>query len=281
MIAETMGWDAVLASLAAAILHAAWNAGVKAGKDRIRESTFLFMAAGIVGAVIIPFVPLPHAPAFAWMSATLLLHIPYLLFLARAYDTGEMGHVYTIARGLPPMLVALGGVFVAGEMMGAIAMLGIASVTLGVLAVGLTRNAHPHASRYALATAVVIAAYSLIDGMGVRASGTALGYGAWFFALNGLMMPFLLYARRGRRGFALDRGLIRRACLGGPASFAAYALVLWAMSVAPIAGVIALRETSVVFAALIAAALLGEKLDTRRIAGVLLVAAGASLIKLG
>lgn len=281
MSIETMGWDAVAASLGAAVLHAAWNAGVKAGKDRIRESAFLFMAAGIVGLCIIPFVPVPNAIAFAYMSATLALHIPYLLFLARAYDTGELGHVYTIARGLPPMLVAIGGALVAGEIMGDWAILGIACVTIGVLAVGLTRRAHPHASRFAFATAIVIACYSLIDGIGVRASGTALGYGAWFFALNGLMMPFLLYARRGAHGFAYDPALIRRAALGGPASFASYALVLWAMSVAPIAGVIALRETSVVFAALIAAALLGERLNARRIAGVLLVAAGASLIKLG
>lgn len=275
-----MPWDAALASLGAAVLHAAWNASVKSGKDRIRETTFLFMAAGLVGLALMPFVPVPALASLPYMGATLALHIPYVLFLARAYDTGELGHVYTIARGLPPLLVAIGSAIIIGEMLGEMAMLGVGCITLGVLGVGLARGAHPLASRFAAMTAVVIAGYSLIDGMGVRQSGSAIAYAAWFFAANGIIMIALLYVRRGWRGFAPDRLLVRRALLGGPASFTSYALVLWAMNIAPIAGVIALRETSVVFAALIGVVAFGERLTWRRIGAALLVVAGAVLIKI-
>jgi uncharacterized membrane protein len=273
-------WDAALAALAAALLHATWNAVLKGGADRLADASLLFVVAGSLGLVSTFLFPPIDPSAWFWVILTSLLHVPYIYFLARAYETGDLGHVYTIARGLPPILVVTLAAALLGEVPSVMAMAGVLLISLGILAVGLTPGAHAHGTGLALIVAVTIALYTLSDGIGVRASGSPVAYNGWIFfgsAITCLTMALML---RGRALVAYAQVYWRRAIFGGVLSFVSYGLVLWAMTRASIGGVSALRETSVVFAALMGMFLLGERAAARRLLGALIVAAGAVILKL-
>lgn len=276
----TMPWEAVAAALVAALMHAAWNAGLKAGNDRLLDAALLFTAAGAIGLIILPFAPPMNAEAAIWIALTAVLHLPYVYFLARAYELGELGHVYTIARGLPPLLITLLAAVTVAEVPTLTGVLGIALISIGILTVGMSPGAHARATLLAGAVAVSIAFYSISDGIGVRASGSALAYNCWVFVAVGLVTLAMAAFLRPGRIAAYARLNWKRAVIGGVLSFVSYGLVLWAMTFASIAGVSAFRETSVVFAALIGMLFFGESADPRRIAGALIVAAGAVVLKL-
>jgi drug/metabolite transporter (DMT)-like permease len=274
-----MPWEAVAAALLAAVMHAAWNAGLKAGNDRLLDAALLFSAAGVIGLATLPFAPAMNVEATIWIALTGALHLPYVYFLARAYELGELGHVYTIARGMPPLLItALAAVTVA-EIPTPAAVAGVALVSIGILTVGMSPGAHRQATLLAAAVAVTIALYSISDGIGVRASGSALAYNGWvFFAVGVTTLTMAAILRPGKLA-AYARANWRRAAIGGVLSFVSYGLVLWAMTFASIAGVSAFRETSVVFAALLGMIFFGENAGPRRIVGALIVAIGAVVLK--
>jgi drug/metabolite transporter (DMT)-like permease len=273
-------WDAAAAALAAAILHALWNAALKGGNDRLLDATLLFCVAGTIGLVSTAFAP-PLAPeAWKWIVATALLHIPYVWFLVRAYELGELSHVYTIARGLPPVMITALAALTLAEVPDAQALAGIILISFGIMVVGLTPGAHLKGTLMAGTVAVCIALYTLSDGIGVRSSGTALGYNGWVFFAVGLACLPVAITLRGTRIIAYAGQNWRRALFGGVLSFLAYGLVLWAMTKASLAGVSALRETSVVFASLIGIVAFGEAAAGRRIAGAVIVALGALVLKL-
>jgi len=276
----TIPWQAVVAALAAAMMHAAWNAGLKAGKDRLLDAALLFGIAGLIGlAVALTRAAMP-AQAWLWIGLTTALHLPYVYLLARAYELGELSHVYTIARGLPPVMITVLAAATVGEVPNLMGAVGIVTISFGILIVGLSPGAHLQGTLIAAAVAVTIALYSVSDGIGVRASGDALAYNAWVFVSIGIVVALMALTLRRREQLPDYMRLHwRRGVIGGALSFISYGLVLWAMTFAPIAAVSAFRETSVVFAALYGVLFFGEAAGSRRLSGALIVALGAVMLK--
>jgi drug/metabolite transporter (DMT)-like permease len=277
----TMPWEAVAAALAAALLHATWNAALKAGNDRLLDAALLFAAAGTVGLASTFFAPPMSTGAWLWIGVTSALHLPYVYFLARAYELGELSHVYTIARGLPPLMITGLAALAVGEIPTPLSVFGIALISIGILTVGMSPGAHRHGTLIAMVVAVTIALYTVSDGIGVRTAGSAVAYNGWvFFGVGVTTTAMAVVLRGGRAAVRYARVNWRRAVIGGSLAFVSYGLVLWAMTFAPIAGVSAFRETSVVFAAFLGVVFFGEAAGARRIVGALVVALGAVVLKL-
>jgi drug/metabolite transporter (DMT)-like permease len=268
-----MSWPVTAAVLGSALLHAAWNAMVKSGADSQLEGVAIAAGSGLLGLAFAPFLPAPAPQSWPWLAASAAVHILYFAFLAGAYRHGELSFSYPIMRGGGPMIVALLGFFLFSEALSPSSTLGLLLVCIGILA--FASGAHDRrAIWFALGNAVVIAAYTLTDAQGARASAAPVSYTLWFFALNGVVITAWGVAQRGREVPAHLRRHWRRAALGGACSLAAYAIVLWAMTRAPVALVAVLRETSVVFAALIAWLFLREKLGPKKILAISAVLAG-------
>jgi drug/metabolite transporter (DMT)-like permease len=262
------------AVLGAALLHAAWNALVKASADKQLDTVALAAGAGVIALFVAPWMALPAPASWPWLAGSVLVHILYFVFLAGAYRWGELSYTYPVMRGGGPMIVAVVGAAALGEVLPPAETLGVVLICAGIL--GFAAGSHDRrATFYAVANAIVIAAYTLIDGQGARASGAPVSYTLWFFIANGVVIGTLGLAQRGREvpAYLLRHGW--RAAAGGACSLGAYAIALWAMTKAPIALVAALRETSVLFAALFGALFLGEKFTRRR-----LVATGAVMLGL-
>jgi drug/metabolite transporter (DMT)-like permease len=270
--------------LLAAFLHAGWNVLIKLNADRLVSLTVLQSLMALLGLAMVAWFGLPSQLSLIFALVSGLLHTGYNLFLVRAYKSADLSQVYPIARGTAPLLTLIGAWVALNDAPGWIAMVAILTLVLGLLltAFGGSKSAvhDPHAVFYALGTACFIAVYTLVDGQGARHSGNAFGYAGAVFVLDGL---FMLIAGLGLRGIGFARLLYphwRHGLLGALASGAAYAIVLWAMTEAPIASVAALRETSIVFVLLMSARLLREALTWQRMGGGLLIVAGAVLLRL-
>ena len=272
-----------LAVLLAAALHAVWNALVKSGGDAHGAMAGVVVGHVPVALVAVLLSPLPAAAALPWLLAGIALHVLYQLCLLGAYRVGDLTQVYPIARGSAPMIVAAVSVGAFGAVLAPLELAAILVIGTGILSLAIVRRAdglrNRRAGLLALATGTMIAGYSLSDGMGARVAGTALGFYGWlalgntlaFVALTAVLRPDLRprLLRPGWRGTA-----------GGTASFAAYALVVWAFTQAPIALVTALRETSIVFALLIGVFALGEKLDLGKVAATMATLLGAVMLRI-
>jgi len=231
---------------------------------------------------ILPFVPLPLAAAWPMAAATVVIHFGYYITLAHAYRTGDLSFAYPLMRGTAPLLVALLGVLFLRELPSLQVSLGILFICAGIFAIAFAqRHRHPRAAVYwALTNAAIIAVYTLVDGAGARASGNALSYVVWLTFLEGLLFLAWIRWRRGPASVAYIGRQWRRGLLGGFCSVAAYGIVLWAMTRAPVAAVAALRETSVLFAAIIGTVLLKEGFGYARLAGAASVVVGVAALKL-
>jgi len=268
-----------LAVLGAALLHAVWNALVKASEDKQLDTYAVAAGSGLIALVLLPFLPAPAAASWPWLAASAVVHILYFIFLAGAYRWGELSYVYPVMRGGGPMIVAATGALAFGEILHAGEWLGLLLICAGILA--FASGAHDRrATWFALANALVIGAYTLIDGAGARASDAPVSYTLWFFAANGLVITLLGLMQRGRAVPAYLRRRWLRAAAGGACALGAYGIVLWAMTRAPIALVAVLRETSVIFAAVIGAVLLKETMTRRRLLATGAVLAGLMVLKL-
>lgn len=291
----TLDTGVLLLVLLAAVLHASWNALVKAGEDKLVMQTLVISVHGFLAMPLLVFLPLPDPASWPYLAASALIHFVYYAGVIGAYRHGDLSQVYPIARGSAPALVALGAWVVAGEGLSAWELLGVFTVSLGIISLtGLpgrrSRNREGQgedgareakAIAFALLTGATIASYSLIDGLGVRESGSALSYILWLFALEAIpLTAFAVWRRRGRVVEAF-RPHLKAGTIGSLLSGLAYGIVIWAMSVAPMAHVVALRETSVLIAALIGTRLLSEPFGRRRIAAAGVVAAGAILLETG
>lgn len=278
-MAEPLLWALVLV---AAAMHATWNALVKQASER----WLTFAVVSVTGAL--GFLPVaialgPPAPAAVpFLAASGVIHVFYFSFLVFAYTHGDFSQTYPIARGLGPLIVGLVSIGLLHEPVRPASALGVVVVSLGVmtLASGGGTGARRGAA-FAAATGVFIAAYSLADGLGVRASPSRLSYIAWLHLAIGA--PFssvvLWYKRRDLAPFLRAHGL--RAGLAGVLAAVAYSLVLFAMSRASLAVVAALREVSVVFAAVIGARVLGEPMGRRRVLAATAVAIGIACLAAG
>jgi drug/metabolite transporter (DMT)-like permease len=270
------------AILAAALLHAGWNALVKLGLDRFSAVLSIALVVGAVASVLIPFFPAPARPAWPWVLAGSALHTGYKLFLIRAYRHGDLGAVYPIARGTAPLIVGLFGLVVVGEQPTASQVAGIVAVAGGVLLIaagGGGPRIAPKALAYALGTAAFTAAYTLVDGLGARIAGTAAGFILWLFLFDGLFMLVFALATRGPAALRVLVPAWRGGLAGGLMSLGSYWIAVWAFTQAPLALVAALRETSVLFAMLLGALMLKEKIGPIRWAAAALILAGIALMR--
>ena len=266
------------AVLGGAMLHAAWNTMLKSSADKQLDTVAIAVGAGIAGIAAVPFLELPAAASLPWLAASAVVHIVYFVLLAGAYRWGDISFTYPIMRGGGPVMVAAAGAAVFGEVLTWAQTAGVAFICAGILSFAIVRAADPGAFRkalaFALGNAAVIAAYTLIDAKGARASGSPVAYAMWFFVANGAA----LYLYGGlRRGAEVPRYLAanwKRMAVGAVCTTGSYAIALWAMTRAPVALVACLRETSVVFVALIGAFFLGERFTGRRLFATLCVLAG-------
>ncbi|GEP02099.1 DMT family transporter [Methylobacterium oxalidis] len=266
--------------LVAAFLHAAWNTLLRAGTDRIWSMATMNLAIGALGLLGLALYGLPPA-GLPFAVASGVIHLAYNLLLVATYRSGDLGQTYPIARGSSPAIVALGAALTAGEHPGLLPSLGIGLVSAGILALAFARGGLGRGSlAAALATGCTIAAYTLVDGLGVREAGDWRSYTAAMFSFH-LVLPGWLLLRRGGGFFRVPAGEALKALGGGAISFAAYAAVIFALQHGAMGAVSALRETSVVFAALLGRAFLAERLTAGRVLSCLVIALGAALIGAG
>ncbi len=266
--------------LCAAVLHAVWNALVKGSADRLLTLGLINLGHSLVGVVMIVLYLPPAREAWPFIAASTFIHYFYYGFLLVAYRFGDLSQVYPIARGVAPVLVALGAQFFAGEVLPPVAWAGILIISVAIAAQTFgRRGARINAGALAAAvlTGVTIAAYSIADGMGVRASGNPLGYIGWLFALEAVSTVVLLGARWGKlRDYPVKYYLIGVG--GGLISALAYGLAIYAKGLTSLGTVSAIRESSVIIAALIGVVWFGERPWKLRMISVLFVVAGIVLL---
>jgi drug/metabolite transporter (DMT)-like permease len=265
--------------LFAAVLHAAWNAVLRSGADRLWSITIMSFAMTLVAIPFAAVLALPASPSWPYLILSSCLQVGYSVFLGYAYRHGELGQVYPIVRGSVPLLVTLGGVLFAGQRPGALALLGIVLVALGIMSLALDRRgATAKSVALAVITGLFIAAYITADGIGVRLAGDPRAYAAWIVLIYGVLMPMTFVALRGRLAVDMRSAETLKALAGGVISLIAYVAVVSALALGPIGPISALRETSVVFAVVLGRVFLGEQLTLGRLVACAVVAIGAACL---
>ena len=276
--------------LCGALLHAGWNALVKKGRDPFLSSVLVASGAALISLPLLPFLAQPAAASWSYALASTIIHYAYYGLLAAAYRHGDMSHAYPLMRGSAPLLVAIASVPLLGEHLSTTQYAAVACISGGIFGLWFaTRPADGDAANagsrrrssvYALLNALVIAAYTLLDGLGARASAAPAAYVMWLHVLSAIGLLAWCLFRCPRELHAYARQFWHVAILGGAGTLGAYGLALWAMTVAPLAAVAALRETSILFAALIAKFFLSERIGRKRALAIAAIAAGAVLMRL-
>lgn len=272
---------AVGLALVAAILHASWNAFLRTGADRLWSITVMSLTGSIITLPLLFLVPVPGAAAWPYILLSSGLQVGYSLFLVAAYRQGQLGQVYPIVRGTVPLLVTLGGFLFYGEVLGPWQTLGVLLIATGIMSLSLGKTRAATSSiLFALTTGFIIACYSTVDSRGVKLVELPVAYALWVLFLFGIMITIAFAITR--RGLAIDlqSPLTWKAAGGGVVAMLAYGLVVVAYAYAPAGLVTAVRETSVVFAVLIGALMLGEPLTLRRLVACVVVAGGAISVSL-
>jgi len=270
--------------LLGALMHAAWNVIVKSRDDKLLDITKVTTGAALVGAAVLPGLPAPSPGSWPYLAASATVHCAYFWLVAAAYRSGDLSLAYPVMRGTAPLLTALLSYAIFPDSYSTFGWVGIAALSAGIWLLANEARRHlAHQGRsmlLGLGNALVIVAYTLVDGAGVRLSHAPWSYVAWLFVLNALPLLLLLRITRGPRFLAGAAATWLQPLLGGALTFGSYGLALWAMTRAPVALVAALRESSVVFGVVLAAALLKEKFGAARWSAALLVACGAAALKL-
>jgi drug/metabolite transporter (DMT)-like permease len=280
----TLTLEAARLVLLAALFHASWNALVKTSGDRLAVLAMLNGVGSIIALLALPFVAVPAQESWVYLGASIVLHSGYYFFLIGAYRFGDLSHVYPLARGLSPLLVAGAALIFAGEILPPVAFIGVLLACAGIVSLSFD-GGPPWRSDwrpllFAFGTATFIASYTIVDGIGVRAAGSVAGYIAWLFALDAVPIVVVAWILRRRELRWTVRAEWKKGLVGGMLALAAYGLVIWAMSLAAMAAVSALRETSVIFAALIGTILLKERFGRLRVSAAVMVAAGMVFMNL-
>jgi drug/metabolite transporter (DMT)-like permease len=278
-----MSLGVFLAVLAAALLHAAWNAIIKTGASRVGAMVILSVSEIAIGLAVSSTRPLPAGPILFWLAASGVFHLIYKTFLTFAYEHGDLSRVYPLARGTAPLAVLLIGALFLGEHVHPVEAIGILVLGGGILALASGVIFSSESRRlvpYAFGAAIGTAGYTMVDGFGARVAGDGPGYVGWLFVVDGCTYLALMLALRGRTIVPpLGRDWLWGA-IGGAASYGAYAIAVWAMTVAPIPLVAALRETSILFAVLIGWIVFGERMTPGKWIAVALIVAGVVLTRL-
>jgi drug/metabolite transporter (DMT)-like permease len=273
-----------LVVLTAAVLHAVWNGLAHRIPDKMVGFTLINLTYTACALVLVAVNPLPAAAAWPYLLASTVVQTISTVLLLRAYQLGDFGQMYPIARGSAPMLVALLSVTLLGQHLGAGELVGVVVISCGLIGLAFARGIPGRAQLPALGaaagTGVMIAGYTVLDGSGVRHAGTVGGYVAWLFLLQGPTLALIVWARRGRTLFTGVRRVLPLGITGGVLSLTAYGLVVWAQSRGNLATVAALRETSIVIAALIATVVFRERLGRLRLTAALTVLGGIAVLEL-
>lgn len=271
-----------LAVMLAAVLHAGWNAIVKTGLNKQTSMFLLTVGHALIGACVAVASPLPAPQVWPWLVASGLIHTIYQLFLAYAYEQGDLSRVYPIARGAAPMVVLVVSLLFlsddleATEIIGILVLgSGIALMARGVLTNGESRRLLP----LALGSAMATAGYTLADGLGARVSGDPIAYVGWLMVFSAVFFTPAIVALKGRAVLRANRRAWMFGMVAAAASYAAYAIAVWAMTVAPIALVGALRETSIFFAVVIGWFFFNEKMDAPKVIAAVLIVSGVMLTR--
>lgn len=287
----------VAAVLVAAVAHASWNAIAHGITDKLIAFTLVCCGGAVCALAVLPFTALPKAGAWPYLLISVGIHLAYLLLLMQSFRLGDFGQTYPIARGTAPLVVTvLAAVFV-HEYPDGMQVAGVAVASVGLASIALLGwRRRPAGDRKdgegggrpslpavlaALGTGLAIAAYTTVDGVGVRKSGDAAGYTAWLMLLQGLVIPIVALARHRRALPALLRPVAVRGLLGGALSMLAYGLVLWAQTRGALAPIAALRETSIIVGAILGSVLFHERFGRPRVIATVLVAAGIVLLNIG
>lgn len=277
-----MSLDVFAIIMLGAALHATWNAVVKGAGDKLLTTCMIASFASLLALALVPFLELPARESWPFIGASVVFQVVYFVLVASTYRMADMSQTYPIMRGTAPLLVAAVSVGLLSESLSAFAWLGIAVISLGILSMAAAPSTGQRTGMLlALINAGVIAGYTLIDGVGVRKSGTPGAYTLWIFLLTGIPLAAWAFAAR-RRDFC--RYLARHwrpGVVGGVGTVASYGLALWAMTAAPIATVSALRETSILFGVVLSALVLKEPLSRVRVVAACIIASGAMLLRLG
>ena len=280
----TFVWTAVLV---AALLHALWNSLVKSAGDKFMGSARVALWTGVVAILVALVAPAPLAASLPYVIASALIHVVYFLLVGRLYRNADLSVAYPLMRGLAPLAATAIAAVTLREIPDAVALVGVLGLVAGVATMGLSGLAHGRIDRatliVALANSAVIAIYSVIDGAGVRLAGPdaahAFAYNAWSDGLTAVLyLPVVLALRGKAAGPEFVRDPLRSA-LAGLAAFGGYAIVVWAMTQSTIGAVAALRECSVVFAAIIGVAFLGEPFRGARAGAALLILGGVIALR--
>jgi drug/metabolite transporter (DMT)-like permease len=271
----------VLAVIGAGVLHALWNGIAKHVNDRIALFAFMGTATAIAGGVGLSFTGMPNRPAISFCLASAGIHVIYEIALMKSYGLGAFNQTYPIARGTSPLIVAAGAYLFANENLPALSICGVIVLAAGLMSLAFSSGRLTEADLPAVGAAVLtglaIAGYTLVDGLGVRRSHDALAYASLLFLLQGPVFPVVVLVRRRRIAWKAQ-AVVSRGILAGLLSITAYTVVLWAQTRSPLAEVAALRETSVITAALIGALFFKERFGMRRFIAAALVATGIILI---
>jgi drug/metabolite transporter (DMT)-like permease len=272
-----------VAVLFAAFLHAFWNALIKFGRNKQGAMLVLSLGNAVSGLVVAAFLPFPAPEVWPWLIGSGLTHTAYQLFLAYAYEQGDLSRVYPIARGAAPMIVLGVSAVLAIDVIRGVELLGVLTLGLGIalMARGIFRNGESRRMLpFALGSAAATAGYTLIDGLGARVSGDPVAYVAWLLVLAAVFYTPAIIALRGREVVVASSRAWGIGLVAGACSFAAYAIAVWAMTLAPIALVAALRETSILFAVLIGWLVFRERMDATKGIAALMIVAGVALTRL-
>ncbi len=267
--------------LASALIHAIWNAIVKKSQDRYWSLAVICLAGGIAALPFAIVLQLPTVVSWPYILLSSLLQIGYCLFLVKSYQHSDLSSVYPIIRGSAPLLVTLGAIIFAGELPNIYGLIGIILTSLGIIALSLgSYRPNLQATLAALISGIFIAGYMVVDGLGVRISGNAMGYAAWQAVMAGFFIP-ISYVIINRRALSFPKGKEGLIISGaGVLATLGYCIAVWAMSMNAMGGVSALRETSILFAAFIGIFILNEKMTMQKIIGALMVTIGVVSISI-
>lgn len=272
--------------LAAAAMHATWNALIKTRSDRFASISLATLGASIVVLPILPFVDFPSIEVWIWIAASVIIHAGYRLFLVKTYDVGDFAQSYPLARGIAPLITTVGAIIFIGEVPEGLTVLGIVVLSFGALLMSLRGSSdlskfNRRAVGFALLTSMLIAGYTLTDGYGVRLANTASSYAAWLFFCDGLCSIAIGFLYRGRGLLNVLASEWKTNLLTGGLLAGSYWIIMWAMTKAPIASIAALRETSILFAMLISVLVLGERVTPWRVLATVFIVGGVVILRIG
>ncbi|MGR3290961.1 MAG: EamA family transporter [Paracoccaceae bacterium] len=278
-----MSLTVFLAVLAAALLHASWNAVVRTGASKMASMLMVSLGNGLIGLAVVVTRPLPDADIWPWLVASALIRMSYQLFLTYAYEHGDLSRVYPIARGAAPLMVLVAGAFILSDAISGVQLAGILALGAGILLMahgvissGESRRLVP----FALGSALATAGYTLVDGIGARLSGDPIAFVGWALLLTTILFTPVALVSRGPRILLASGRSWAMGAFAALASYLGYTIVVWAMTQAPIALVAALRETSILFAVLIGWRFFGEKMDRGKAFAALLIVGGVVITRL-